>query len=254
MTARDSTASSQSTDSIAVVVPSGNPAVEPEIHALVAPTLFPYVARFDPYPDADLETRLDRYVVGLPSALGRLRALNPRAVYVACTGSSYPLGPAGDRRWMADATASLGQPVVSAAGCVNAVLQRLGATRIRLVSPYPDWLTTRCRSFWQECGYEVAGVTAIDTTGTAHGIYDLGNQPVVEALEQTIGEADRESVVVVAGTGVSTLSALDQLAIEHDTVVVSSNLAAAWWLLDHLGRSGASSAALQRLTERTEQR
>lgn len=246
---------------VGVVVPAGNPVVEPELHALVAPPLFPYVARFPARALADLAERLERYVDDTPETLASLERVPVAATYVACTGSSYSLGPAGNREWMRSAETVTHSPVATAAGVVADIFRLTGVDRIRIVSPYPEWLTRRCVEFWTGSGYEVAGVHQLeadrDDGRRSHPIYAIPASAVTSEIERAVDAASsaagRAGAVLVAGTGVATLDALDQLVDKTSVLLVSSNVAAARWLLatTALGAQVAETAhrALARLLD-----
>ena len=224
---------------VGVVVPAGNPVVEPELHALVGPRLFPYFARFPPHAAADLAERLARYRDDTPETLAALAGVPVAATYVACTGSSYSVGPEGDREWMRTASIVTQSPVATAAGAVTDVFRLTGVDRVRIVSPYPEWLTRRCVEFWTGAGYAVAGVHQLRAGGdggqSSHPIYTIAASEVAAELERAVDAASsaagRAGAVLVAGTGVATLDALDQLVDKTSVLLVSSNLAGARWLL-----------------------
>lgn len=224
---------------VGVVVPAGNPVVEPELHALIAPMLFPYVARFPPHSTVDLAERLVRYVDDTPETLASLEGVPVAATYVACTGSSYSLGHGGNREWMRSAETVTHSPVATAASAVADVFRLAGIDRVRLVSPYPEWLTRRCVEFWTGAGFAVSGVHQLNVADAeGHGanpIYAVAARSVAAELERAIHAASsatgRAGAVLVAGTGVATLDALDQLVDTTSVLLVSSNLAAARWLL-----------------------
>jgi maleate isomerase len=231
---------------VGVVVPAGNPVVEPELHALVAPVLFPYVARFPAHAEADLADRLALNVDDTPKTLATLGGIPVAATYLACTGSSYSLDADGNRRWVGSAMAVTSSPVATAAGAVGEVLSLAGVHRLRILSPYPAWLTRQCADFWNGAGYAIAGVhqlSADEANGHgAHPIYTIAASSVATELERAVDAASsstgRADAVLVAGTGVATLDALDELVDSTSVLLVSSNLAAARWLLATTG-SGA---------------
>ena len=234
-----------------VVVPPSNPTVEPELQLLTAGTGWLYAARLPVFADLDLEHRLACYNDAAAATVATLAGLSPAAVLVACTGSSYLLGPEGDRALARQLTTRFGFPVHTAAGAVRDALDRLVVRRLALVSPYPAWLTHRCETFWSEAGYDIVTCEPIAGSGA---IYDVDGRAVDAAIDAALGvTSDTPADAVLAtGTGAPTLRALDRAATTADRPVLSSNLCGAWTLLSDAGHGAPPTArpSLRRLLDR----
>ena len=235
---------------VAIVVPCANPTVEPEVHALLPSNFFPYVARLPFYDQLDLKQRLAQYVPDLTQTIKTLSGLKPAGVLVACTGSSYPLGISGDQAWTKKASAQLQAPVVSAAGAVAQVLTKLQPKEIYLISPYPSWLTQEVTQFWSDAGYVIKKVVELDKSGQ---IYDLTAADIAAAVHTALTEIAQQPdiVILIAGTGVPSLSAADAVAPTTTVPIITSQLAGIWSLLMTIGAAydiqNSNSAALRKL-------
>jgi maleate isomerase len=198
-----------------------------------------------------MKQRLTKYRSDLPQAIDTLKGLELDGALVACTGSSYPIGLSGDKKWTDEATEQLGKPVVSAAGSVAKVLQSLNAKELILISPYPAWLTAEMSEFWVSAGYKIVELVEINKSGN---IYDLTKSEIAKTLREAIsrsGEKRPNQVVLVAGTGVPSLEPIEEMISSVEIPIITSQIAGIWNLfsamnqLDQIPNSG--SAALNKL-------
>ena len=133
-------------------VPQANPTVEQEAFALRPQGLSLVTTRLTS--DASqLEDRLRDYLENTPHFVGRFDDLSIDAYGIACTGSSYLLGPEEDAALAKNCTDQLQLPVITAAGAVRQCLEKFNAQRIAIVSPYPDWLAEHATQFWTTAGF-----------------------------------------------------------------------------------------------------
>jgi maleate isomerase len=219
-----------------MVSPQANPTVEPEMHVLLPAGAAMLTARAVSSA-ATLHQRLLDYLTDLDRTLDSFGDLAFDAVGFACTGSSYLIDRAEERRLLAAIEDSRGYPVISAAAAVRAAIRWLGIGDVVLVSPYPEWLTDASRAHWEREGVNVQRVVQIAAGGDAHGIYSLTTPSVVEAAE-SLARSDMQAVLL-AGTGMPTLRAIQALEPLFDRPVLSSNLCLAWALAEAVGASSA---------------
>lgn len=220
-----------------MVTPQANPTVEPEMHVLLPAGSAMLTARAVSSA-ATLRQRLVDYLTDLDRTLDSFGDLAFDAVGFACTGSSYLIDRTEERRLLAAIEDRRGYPVVSAAAAVTAAIRWLGIGDVALVSPYPEWLTAASRAYWEGEGVKVQRVVQIAAgTGDAHGIYALTAPKIIEAAE-SLAQSGVQGVLL-AGTGMPSLQAVQALEPLFDRPVLSSNLCLAWVLAEMVGASCA---------------
>jgi maleate isomerase len=216
---------------VGLLTPPANPTAEPELSMLLGPEVGMLTARLA-CAAPDMRTRLLDYFFKLEEALASFDAAPLRVVGFACTGTSYLLDGEAESAKLG----SLKIPVIMAAAAVERGLDELGARKIAIVSPYPDWLTEACVAHWRRRGREVLAVTAPQSPGGFHSIYTTRGRAILDAIRAA--EMSRPEAIVLAGTGLATLSAV---AAHHGAPALSSNLCLAWSMEAALGNRAALS-------------
>ncbi|MDW8397864.1 MAG: hypothetical protein RMK90_04770 [Acetobacteraceae bacterium] len=207
-----------------LIVPPANPTVEPEIAWLLGSAARLHAARLPVMPGADLAERNRRYPGTYAAAVAAFGSLPLSALAVGLTGASYPLGAVGDVALCEALTRQAGRPVATAARALLAALAVLRPARVGLLSPYPAWLTDQALAFWAEAGVPI--VETVKLPGEFRA-YELSPAEVAEALGR-FAARDLE-LILLSGTGMLTLPAILPRA-GAGPVLLSSNLATAWWL------------------------
>jgi maleate isomerase len=214
---------------VGVIVPPENPTVEPELAGLIGSGTALHVARLPLTPGAGLRGRLEGYRAGLDRTLDQFGELRLSAMLIACTGAFYPLGPAEDERLCRQLSDRHGLPVQTATRAILEALQRLEARRIVIVSPYPSWLTEAARGYWTAAGLDVT--RTVEFAG-GRSIYSIGAGDVLAGLRDVVAAGDDVDAILVSGTGVPTVAAIQALAAPVAPALLSSNLCGGRWLME----------------------
>ena len=218
---------------VGVLMPPANPTVEPELAVLLGPDVALLAARLVSRFKGDRERVVD-YLENLDTTLDAFDTAPLQVVGFGITSSTYFVGCARETEIVARIQAQRGYRVVTAAQAVEASLTALRAHKVALLSPYPNWMTDAGVVHW--CGRGFAMTQVLQLGGEradTSGIYALGSGAAIEAAAQ-VRDAD---AILISGTGMPSLAALDRLNGPGRVPVISSNLCLAW-SLDAMLRGG----------------
>jgi maleate isomerase len=233
---------------IGVLLPPGNPTVEPELSAMVPAGVTLHFGRLETPPSvgkagehAGMEERVRAYREGLAGPTAALSQVRPAVVLLAHTASSYALGY-GNEQALVDRIASLaGAPALLAAQAVLAALRHLGVKRLALGTPYPESISRQGKAYWEAAGFEIAGYHRLENVTD---IYAENEERAYELARRA--DAPEADAVLLSGTGLPTVAVLETLERDLGKPVLSSNQASLWRAL-RMARVRESIAGFGRL-------
>jgi maleate isomerase len=213
---------------LGVLVPAGNPTIEPELYRMAPRAVTIHFARLEslagePGAPDGMERRTLGYLDSVPAAIHSMEALRVGVVMLAHTAVSY-LGGFAAEPALLDRLATLsGARPLTAATAIAEALRHLGARRIALATPYPDVIASAGRVYWTAAGFEIVGhrglpgVTNIyeETEERAHALGRAADAPQADA-------------VLVSGTGLPTAGIVERLERDLGKPVVTSQTAMLW--------------------------
>jgi maleate isomerase len=218
---------------LGVLVPAGNPTIEPELYRMAPRRLTIHFARLEtlagePGGIDGMERRTLGYLDSLPAATRALAAVKPDAVVLAHTAVSYLTGFAGEPALLDRLRALAGTPAFTAAGAIEAALRHLGASRLALATPYPVSIGAAGRAFWEAAGFTIVAHRRLDTPNiyaeTEDTAFHLGRA----------ADAPDAEVLLISGTGLPTAGIVERLEKDLGKPVVTSQTATLWHALQLL--------------------
>lgn len=205
-----------------VLVPWANTVVEAELHRWSGGAVIWHYARLVP---TSRTTALDeRFLVGLldavPGALAQLSALPLQQVYLACTSAAFTYPEL--------ASSAAGRATVSVVSAFDAIAEALagcGASRVILLTPYPDEVAEAEVRMLSRSGISVTGCASLGLDNGYGGVTrDEVRKLIQKVSEDAVGEAE---AIVLSCTGWPTFDVIPELRRCLKKPVISSNLAMA---------------------------
>jgi len=219
---------------IGILVPPGNPTVEPETMQLCPRGVSLHYTRMVAHgttgAHAGQDERNRTQIAHLDENVALLAMVKPHAILMAHTATSYTLGQQGEADLVARMEQRHGIPFLTAFGSVVAALHHLGATRVAYATPYDLASTMQGKAHLESYGFQVA---AFGQLPNVSNIYDESAERAYQ-LGRQVDVADAQ-VLFLSGVGMPTLDAIDALERDLGKPVISSTSAMMWHALRTIG-------------------
>jgi len=213
---------------IGVMVPSTNTTCEADFNMVVPHGVTVHGQRLWMTNDANGDAAYQRMNGEIETGAKYLATANVNVVAYGCTTGSFYRGPGWDREMLDIIRNAAGVPAVATSPSVVEALRFVGARKISVATPYPDWNNKQLRSYLEALGFEVLNVEGEPRAAASgnQGINDHDPEEVVAfASKACRPEAD---ALLCSCTAWRSLEAVAELERLTGKPVVSSNQASIW--------------------------
>ena len=230
---------------LGLLVPQANTTAEPEVQAMLGRDIALLTGRLTS-PQPELRDRLVDFLQGIEGFIDTFANAPLSGLGFLITGSTYHWSPNQEDAYFEELGQQYGYPIVSAGQSIRRAFETLGAKRIGLVSPYPQWLTDMSAAYWARAGVKIIGIESPNQVGGFHNIYTLRNATVLEAAKRLIPL--KPDVILLAGAGMPTLGPIMALS-DLEIPAISSNFCMTWQLNQMASGQFVDAASLDALMQ-----
>ena len=217
---------------VGIGTPQANPTVEAEFRRLLPGNTELVTTRLRGSTASSGQRMVD-YLENLGVSLAAFDTLRPDVFGFANTAASYLLPAGREDEVLEKLACEYGYPIITAAAAVAAALKNIGARKIGIIAPYPAEIVEASVGYWRGRGLAVLHIDRIDIgSDDTRNIYSLRSGDVLPRFEAL---PDGLDAVLLSGTGMPSLAAIDAGRRQTGLPVLSSNYCLAWALLRSLG-------------------
>jgi maleate isomerase len=220
---------------IGLMVPSTNTTCEADFQLVVPRDVTVHGQRLWMTNDGAGDEAFNRMNAEIESGARYLATAHVDVIVYGCTTGSFFKGPGWDTQMIELIRREAGVPAVATSPSVVEALRALGARRISVATPYPEWNNRRLRAYLEAQGFEVLNVDGEPRAAASgnQGINDQDPASVVEfAARACRPEADALLCSCTAWRSVEAVAAIEQ---RTGKPAVSSNQSTIWSALRALG-------------------
>jgi maleate cis-trans isomerase len=209
---------------VGLMVPINNTTMDRELTAWLPEGSHCHTLKVPRGPGLLTRETVPAYVDGAIDLARQYAVSPPDLIAYGCTAAGFLMGPAADADLSERLQQVSGRPVVTTANAMVAVLQRTGAQRVAVVTPYKDEVNQQLTRYLEASGIEVERLNAIPVANTD----ELGRvtaEQVDDMARRTV--TDRHEALFIACSQLPTLAILEGLRQDLGIPVWSSIAATA---------------------------
>src|SRR5262245_52908636 len=217
-----------------VIVPSTNTVVEADYnrmapHGVTLHTGRMYIERPAMDSDAAFQAVLEQIRASIGVAIRDVMTCQPDYMIMGMSSETFWGGVAGNARFIERVRAQSGLDVSTGASACRAALERLGVTRIAVLSPYQAIADQQVTGFFEESGFKVVRFKGLRCQ-TATSIAEVTEAPLRGILAQELDDPGVEAIVQV-GTNLSMVRLADEAERWLGKPVLAINAVTLWHAL-----------------------
>jgi maleate isomerase len=217
-----------------VIVPSTNTVVEADYnrmapHGVTFHTGRMYIGQPVMDSDAAFQAILEQIRASIRTAIRDVMTCRPDYMIMGMSSETFWGGVAGNAAFIERVGAQSGLQVSTGASACRAALERLGVTRIAVLSPYQPIADRQVTGFFEEAGFKVVRFKGLRCP-TATSIAEVTEAPLRRVLGEELNGPDVEAIVQV-GTNLSMVRLADEAERWLGKPVLAINAVTLWHAL-----------------------
>src|SRR5262245_14765219 len=223
---------------LGVIVPSTNTVVEADYNRMAPHGVSFHTGRMyigQPVMDSDaaFQAILEQIRASIRIAIRDVMTCQPDYMIMGMSSETFWGGAAGNAAFIERVRAQTGLAVSTGASACRAALERLGVTRIAVLSPYQPIADAQVTGFFEEAGFKVVRFKGLRCP-TATSIAQVDEAPLRALLGGELNGADVEAIVQV-GTNLSMVRLADEAERWLGKPVLAINAVTLWHALRAAG-------------------
>jgi maleate isomerase len=214
---------------LGIILPSLNGTTEAEFFRCLPDGVSAHFTRMEF--SATTPEQYEGMLADVPSGARMLSHAHVTALMFACTSGSFYGGLGYDQKIISILQEQCGAPCSTTSTAAVNAFRTMGAKKIAMATPYPDWVNQKEKEFFEGSGYQVVNVAGLGLTG--FDVCELHPETFYSfARRQDRPDAD---LIFLSCMGLRTLEILPRLEQDLGKPVLSSNQVTLWELLKLAG-------------------